>query len=133
MKAFQYVMLGFSSLSVKDQQIRDISPLVAGPGSEHKLDFKLQFKKLPYIYLIYQHGDYPMYYLSSFIGPRSILGRRKTEWGQQIMVGHFRTHLLPLKFLNLLCNIKGEKIKDSIYQIRNSLSSNYPQQIMKAF
>lgn len=37
-------MLGFSSLSVRDQQIRDISTLGAGPETEHKLHFKLEFK-----------------------------------------------------------------------------------------
>lgn len=113
MKAFQYIMLGFSSLWVKDQQIRDISTLVAGPESEHKSDFKLEFKKITI-------------HLSNLSAWRSsslcttyhrllILGVfwvvEKLNGDQQNMVGHFRTQPLPHKFLNLLCNMKGEKIK----------------------
>ena len=85
--------------------------LIAGPESEHKLGFKLEFEKK-----ITHLSNLSAWRLSSLCTTYHhllILGAlwvaEKLNGDQQIMVGHFRTHPFPLKFLNLLCNIKGER------------------------
>lgn len=90
------------------------STLLAGPESEHKLHFKLQFKKNT-ISFISTQIIFSMYYLLLFMDPRSVLGSKKSDWGSINDGRSFQDILLyHLKFLNLL--FKRKRRKDSIQE-----------------